>query len=130
VPARQIDLNNKSVAVKASSSLSTSVRIVARRVFLAYNTDSEWIPSILESDESSKERRKNWPRLIRKTTSGILGTLAHFRHLSCRQFPINFRDLEGKLGEVIDKNVVHRTVHVGKVTVFGFVDGDAKRVNS
>jgi hypothetical protein len=26
----------------------------------------EWIPCILESDESSKERRKNWARLIQK----------------------------------------------------------------
>jgi hypothetical protein len=26
----------------------------------------EWIPCFLESDESSKERRKNWARLIRK----------------------------------------------------------------
>ena len=26
----------------------------------------EWMPCILESDESSKERRKNWPRLIQK----------------------------------------------------------------
>ena len=25
---------------------------------------AEWIPCILESDESSKERRKNWARLI------------------------------------------------------------------
>jgi hypothetical protein len=27
---------------------------------------AEWIPCILESDESSKERRKNWARLIQK----------------------------------------------------------------
>ncbi len=27
---------------------------------------NEWIPCILESDESSKERRKNWARLIQK----------------------------------------------------------------
>jgi len=26
----------------------------------------EWIPCILESDESSRERRKNWARLIQK----------------------------------------------------------------
>jgi hypothetical protein len=29
-------------------------------------SQDEWIPCILESDESSKERRKNWARLIQK----------------------------------------------------------------
>jgi hypothetical protein len=36
-----------------------------RRDKVKQNQD-EWIPCFLESDESSKERRKNWARLIRK----------------------------------------------------------------
>ena len=43
--------------------------------------EDELIPSVLESDESSKERRKNWARLIQKIAAcpgPDPGKLTHF----------------------------------------------------